>query len=213
MKCYTTSIAAVAAAIYCWVSFGVSSSDAFTAASASRQKSYASSSSSSSSASATSLSAASRRDILAAGMASILGIATAAASTVSSPNPAFAEARPMYLTEPTDEFKANEAKAMEFKRQQLLIKKEFTTALENLLAEGNDADALVKDLNTLQGLVAKTGGLPLGIKKEELFKMIRSKKAKGFWPTPVEIAYQSLIQEISFQQSPNLDKEMGNPYQ
>jgi hypothetical protein len=119
----------------------------------------------------------------------------------------------MYLTEPTDEFKASEAKAMEFKRQQLAIKKEFATVLDKFLAEPNDGVALENDLKTLKALVAKTGGLPLGIKKDELYKIIRSKKAKGFWPTPVEIAYQSLIQEISYQQSPNLDKEMGNPFQ
>lgn len=156
----------------------------------------------------TSLSATiSRRDILVG--AGLLGIATITAAPYS----ANAEARPMYLTEPTDEFKANEAKSMEFKRQQLAIKKEFSTVLEKLLAEPNDGDALENDLKTLKALVAKTGGLPLGIKKDELFKIIRSKKAKGFWPTPVEIAYQSLIQEISYQQSPNLDKEMGNPFQ
>ncbi|KAL3921252.1 MAG: hypothetical protein SGILL_002847 [Bacillariaceae sp.] len=156
----------------------------------------------------TSLSATStRRDILGAGLVSILGV-----STLNVPL-ASAEPRPMYLTEPTDEFKANEAKAMEFKRQQLAVKKEFNTALEKFLAEANDSDALENDLKQLKSLVAKTGGLPLGVKKDELFKVIRSKKAKGFWPTPVEIAYQSLIQEISYQQSPNLDKDLGNPYQ
>jgi hypothetical protein len=122
---------------------------------------------------------ASRRDILSA---------AAAAAIVALPQAASAEGRPMYLTEPTDEFKANEAKSMEFKRQQLLVKKEFSAALDRLLAEPNDADALVKDLLDIKYLIAKTGGLPLGIKKDEVFKMIRSKKAKGFWPTPVEVA-------------------------
>ena len=130
-----------------------------------------------------------------------------------NPKQAIAEARPMYLTEPTDEFKANEAKAMEFKRQQLLIKKEFTSVLDQLLSEPNNEDAMVKDLKQLKGLIAKTGGLPLGIKKDELYKIIRSKKAKGYWPTNVEIAYQSLQQEVSYQQNPNLEKDMGNPYQ
>mmetsp|Transcript_17817 Transcript_17817/g.36690 ORF Transcript_17817/g.36690 Transcript_17817/m.36690 type:complete len:187 (+) Transcript_17817:114-674(+) len=150
-----------------------------------------------------------RRDVLetafAAGMASLfVGLA---------PEKAMAEPRPMYLAEPTDEFKANEAKAMEFKRAQLAQKKEFTTALEKFLGEENKEEAIVKDLKVLQTLVAKDSGLPLGIKKEELFKMIRSKKGKGYWPTNCEIAYQSLQGEIRFQQSPNLDKEMGNPFQ
>ena len=148
---------------------------------------------------------ASRRDIIQS--------AAVAVGVTLLPQVAFAEPRPMYLTEPTDEFKANEARAMEFKRQQLAVKKEFNTVLDRLIVESNDADALVKDLTDLKMLVARTGGLPLGIKKDEVFKVIRSKKAKGFWPTPVEIAYQSLISEISFQQSPNLDKDMGSPYQ
>jgi hypothetical protein len=104
------------------------------------------------------------------------------------PQVASAEARPMYLTEPTAEFKANEEKAMAFKRAQLLIKKEFQDVLGRLMAEGDDADALEKDMKAIQAAVAKNGGLPLGIKKEELFKTIRSKKAKGFWPTKVEVA-------------------------
>ena len=114
--------------------------------------------------------------------------AAGAAAFFVGPMAALAEPRPMYLTEPTDEFKQNEAKAAEFKRQQLIAKKEFLAALDKLTTESNDADALVKDLKDIQALVAKTGGLPLGIKKEEMYKMIRSKKAKGFWPTPVEVA-------------------------
>jgi hypothetical protein len=153
-----------------------------------------------------------RREVLdaaATGLAALLLAATAAAAA-----PALAEQpRPMYLTEPTDEFKANEARAMEFKRQQLAVKRDFNAIVETFLAEGNIEEKLVAELQSMKALIAKTGGLPLGVKKDELFKMIRSKKAKGYWPTPVEIAYQSLIQEISFQQSPNLDKELGNPYQ
>ena len=104
------------------------------------------------------------------------------------PQVASAEPRPMYLTEPTDEFKANEAKAMEFKRAQLQLKKEFQAVMERFPTEPNDESVLVQDITDLQRLVVKTQGLPLGIKKEELFKVIRSKKAKGFWPTNVEIA-------------------------
>jgi hypothetical protein len=104
------------------------------------------------------------------------------------PQVASAEPRPMYLTEPTDEFKVNEEKAMAFKRAQLIVKKEFQDAVARLMAEGNDAEALEKDIKAVQALVAKNLGLPLGIKKEELFKTIRSKKAKGFWPTKVEVA-------------------------
>jgi len=152
-----------------------------------------------------------RRDVLEAAFASAI-VMTSVIFTLS-PQKALAEPRPMYLSDPTDEFKANEAKAMEFKRAQLGRKKEFNIGLDKFLAEANDEAAIVKDLNDMQGLIARGGGLPLGIKKDELFKVIRSKKAKGFWPTKCEIAYQSLQGEIRFQQSPNLDKEMGNPFQ
>ena len=128
-----------------------------------------------------------RDTCLSASRRNFLDVAGAAGFFVG-PMSAFAEPRPTYLTEPTDEFKQNEAKAAEFKRQQLLAKKDFIVALDKLTSESNDADALVKDLKDIQALVAKTGGLPLGIKKEELYKIIRSKKAKGFWPTPVEVA-------------------------
>mmetsp|Transcript_1650 Transcript_1650/g.3664 ORF Transcript_1650/g.3664 Transcript_1650/m.3664 type:complete len:195 (-) Transcript_1650:316-900(-) len=154
---------------------------------------------------------ASRRDVFETAFASTAGMASL--FVAFAPREAMAEPRPMYLSEPTDEFKANEAKAMEFKRAQLAIKKEFKDAIEKFLAEPNDEEAIVNDLKTMQDLVAKTGGLPLGIKVDELFKAIRSKKAKGFWPTKCEIAYQSLQGEIRFQQSPNMDKEMGNPFQ
>lgn len=186
----------------------ISTVTAFVPISTGRNQYYVTPSSSSSSLDA------SRRDMLDATSNGIISFLLAATTVMVPPMAARAdEPRPMYLTEPTDEFKANEAKSMEFKRQQLLIKKEFNGLIETFLAEGNDEAKLVNDLKSMQGLIAKTGGLPLGIKKEELFKIIRSKKAKGYWPTPVEIAYQSLIAEISYQQSPNLDKETGNPYQ
>ena len=69
----------------------------------------------------------------------------------------------------------------------------------------------MKDLNELTDLVVKTGGLPLGIKKEEMYKMIRTKKRAGPWPTNVEIAYQALIREVTYQQSPNTEKDTMSP--
>lgn len=154
---------------------------------------------------------ASRRDVFETAFASATGMASLFVAL--APQEAMAEPRPTYLAEPTDEFKENEAKAMKFKREQLAIKKEFNEVLEAFLAEPNDEEAILKDIKRMQELVAKTGGLPLGIKVDQLFKKIRSKKAKGFWPTKCEIAYQSLQGEIRFQQSPNMDKEMGNPFQ
>jgi hypothetical protein len=107
---------------------------------------------------------------------------------VASAQEASADARQVWLTEPTEDFKANEAKAMEFKRGQLAIKAEFNKVLERFTSDSNTEDQLVTDLTDLRMLVKKTGGLPLGIKKEELVKIIRRKKAAGFWPVPVEYA-------------------------
>lgn len=119
--------------------------------------------------------------------------------------------RPEYLTEPTDEFKESERQRDEFRRKQLVIKKKFNTVLDRLTFESQSEQELIADLKELRSLVIDTEGLPLGIKKDELIKIIRAKKAKGFWPTNVEIAYQDLTREISFQQSPNREKDTANP--
>ena len=127
----------------------------------------------------------SRRDVLeqAVGV-----LATGAMSLVVAPAMSLADARPMYLTEPTEEFKANEAKAAEFRRLQLVQKKKFLDVLDKLTNEKDDEAALEEDLITLRKLVVETQGLPAGIKKEDFYKQIRTKKARGFWPTKVEIA-------------------------
>jgi len=116
-----------------------------------------------------------------------------------------------YLTEPTEEFKESERQRMEFRKKQLMEKAAFVKVLARLTTESSTEDELVADLKELRALVTETAGLPLGIKKEEMFKVIRSKKAKGFWPTDVEIAYQSLKSEIRYQQSPNTEKDLENP--
>lgn len=100
---------------------------------------------------------------------------------------------------------------MEFRKKQLISKGEFVKVLARLTTESSTEEQLVTDLKDLRSLVVQTEGLPLGIKKEELYKVIRSKKAKGFWPTDVEIAYQSFKAEVAYQQSPNREKDVENP--
>lgn len=126
-------------------------------------------------------------------------------------SPIAATAIETYLTEPTDEFKESERQRMEFRKRQLLLKGDFVAVLARLTGESKTEEELVRDLEELRGLVVKTGGLPLGIKKDEMYKVIRSKKAKGFWPTNVEIAYQGLKSEVAYQQSPNTEKDLENP--
>mmetsp|Transcript_30350 Transcript_30350/g.71039 ORF Transcript_30350/g.71039 Transcript_30350/m.71039 type:complete len:176 (-) Transcript_30350:91-618(-) len=126
-------------------------------------------------------------------------------------DPANAAYSQTYLTEPTDEFKANEEKAMAFKRAQLAQKKAMSDVLTRLTTVSSKEEELVNDLKELRYLVIKGGGMPAGLKKDDLVKQVRSKKAKGFWPTAVEYEYQGLIREIAFQQSPNKEKDDQNP--
>ncbi len=77
---------------------------------------------------------------------------------------------------------------MEFRKKQLAAKGEFVKVLARLTGESSTEEQLITDLKELKQLVIQTEGLPLGIKKEDMYKVIRSKKAKGFWPTDVEIA-------------------------
>ena len=111
-----------------------------------------------------------------------------ATSVAFLPTAAMAE-RPAYLTEPTEEFKANEAKAAVFNQQQREVKAKFTVVIDRLATVSTTEEELVRDLKELTDYVYRTGGLPTGIKKEDLYKTIRRKKAAGFWPTPVEVAY------------------------
>jgi hypothetical protein len=102
--------------------------------------------------------------------------------------PALAE-RPTYLSEPTEEFKESERQRTEFRKQQLVVKQKFVVVLDRLTTASKTEEQLEADLKELKSLVINTGGLPLGILKEDLVKQVRAKKAKGFWPTNVEIAY------------------------
>jgi hypothetical protein len=125
----------------------------------------------------------SRRAALAS-MTRSAATATAAAIVASRP----AHAIDTYLTEPTEEFKESERQRMEFRKVQLGLKADFVAVLARLTSVSSTESELIADLVELRELVIKTGGLPLGIKKEDMYKVIRSKKAKGYWPTNVEIA-------------------------
>lgn len=129
----------------------------------------------------------SRRDSLRSLTTSIL--ATSASFSLLSYSSLTANAAiDTYLTEPTEEFKESERQRMEFRKKQLSLKADFVKVLARLTSESSTQEALVTDLKELRTLVTQTGGLPLGIKKEDMYKVIRSKKAKGYWPTDVEIA-------------------------
>ena len=115
-------------------------------------------------------------------------LATTLTAALTTTQPQIASAFETYLTEPTDEFKESERQRMEFRKKQLQYKAAFVEVLARLTGESKTEEELIADLKELKSLVIATGGLPLGIKKEDMYKVIRSKKAKGFWPTDVEIA-------------------------
>ena len=120
--------------------------------------------------------------------------------------------RPTYLTEPTDEFKQNEAKASEFKRLNLQQKQIFTEIMTRFdMAPTNDETALTSSLDDMRRFVRKANGLPQGITKQDVITIVRRRKAKKDWPTNAEIAYQDLLLEIQYQQSPNTQKNEDNP--
>ena len=143
--------------------------------------------------------------------ASILGTTLALSSAIAAPVQAAREPQAEYLTEPTEAFKESERQRDEFRRQQLGQKRKFTTVLDRFTFESKTPESFVDDLKELRSLVIQTEGMPAGIKKDELVKIIRAKKAKGLWPTDVEYNYQALIREIAYQQSPNRDKDIDNP--
>jgi hypothetical protein len=97
--------------------------------------------------------------------------------------------RPTWLTEPTEEFKESEQKAMEFKRNNLIISKKFQSLLDIIAAAPNNEVILLDTLDSLRRLVKSNGGLPIGITKDEIIKTCRRRKSKKFWPTQVEVAY------------------------
>jgi hypothetical protein len=92
------------------------------------------------------------------------------------------------LSEPTEEFKESERQRAEFCKQQIVIKQKFIVVLDHLNNESKTEEQLEGDLKELTSLVISTGGLPLGITKEDVVKKVRAKKSKEFWPTNVEIA-------------------------
>jgi len=128
-------------------------------------------------------------------------------ATIAS-NPQSVLAGPEYLSEPSDEFKESERQRDEFRRAQIKIKLDFSKVLVRFTGQPDDENALKGDIDALRELVNKTGGLPLGIKKDDIVKIVRARKARGYWPTNVEISYQALIREIAYQQSPNTQKDL-----
>ena len=118
--------------------------------------------------------------------------------------------RPTYLTEPTEDFKQNEIKASNFKRQQLLQKQEFLKSL-TAISENTSEDVLIDNFDRMRKFVQQYKGLPQDVTKDYCVKIIRSRKRvllkEKLWTTNVEIAYQDFLLQVMYQQSPNTNRD------
>lgn len=90
-----------------------------------------------------------------------------------------------YLAEPTKEFKASEAERATYKQTQLAIKKDFVLVLQTLVDPNTKTeDQVFSVLSDLIKLTIRTGGLPDGVKKEDLVKVSeQSERAFGSYIT------------------------------
>lgn len=113
---------------------------------------------------------------------------------------------PTYLTEPTPEFLDNEKKADVFRREQLAMKQEFKRVLDEFTSisySGGKEDEettkkLIASIEKLISLVKRQQGLPSGIQKESVYKLVRTKKKEGVWPTSVEYVYVNTLSFRSY---------------
>lgn len=149
----------------------------------------------------------------------ITGTLTPLILTVIAPFAA-AAAQKKYLTEPTADFKAEMARtaALEDTRAKLRAAWDALTARFEAAQTSSDLENV---LIGMKDYLVSNGSVPPGYKKIELVKMCRqrkmltpdnkrSKKTKPDWTTPVEIAYQALIQEFNKQLLPNNKPDMGS---
>jgi pyruvate/2-oxoglutarate dehydrogenase complex dihydrolipoamide acyltransferase (E2) component len=123
----------------------------------------------------------------------LLSVAFTAAAAAAVTVPSAAWAREEYLSEPTEEFKESERQRMEFRKAQIIVKQKMTATFAQLTTVSKTEDEIVADLKELRGQVQQIGGMPLGIKKDDLVKTVRSVKGRGFWPTGCEYAYVSIL--------------------
>lgn len=117
-------------------------------------------------------------------------------------NPTRANAKgPQYLTEPTEEFKDEEARVAAFQAEQQRIRKEWDRIVDRL-ATSDDPKVTAQLLRDLKSFLVNIQDMPVGVKKRDLVKLCRGKKFNGRkikpnWTKEVESEYEILIQEIN----------------
>lgn len=129
-------------------------------------------------------------------------------------------AQKFYLTEPTQDFKEEVARTDANKATRQKNRQRWDGLLDRLeKAEAPDSlESVLKDMK----VYLAEGMVPPDFNKMDLVKLCRkkkllnpenkrSKKTKPEWTTPVEIAYQALVQEYNKQLLPN-NKSEENPF-
>ena len=112
-----------------------------------------------------------------------------------------------YLVEPTPEFKAEEAKQAAFIAKQNKIRQSWDATFDSL-SQANTGELLILNLKEMTAFLAKTDGVPPGVKKIDVVKLCRSKKFVGkyainpIWTVKVEIEYQNLTRQFNRNASP-----------
>jgi len=133
-------------------------------------------------------------------------------NTIALPQIANADKAYKSLDQPSAEFMDEVKLTAAKKAADLKVRKEWDIIIEKLKNSGTaeGKEAALKDLTTL--LRKYNNGIPTGVKKIEIVKLCRSlkfddplskrKKILPTWTTPVEIAYESFIQEFNKQITP-----------
>lgn len=112
----------------------------------------------------------------------------------------------------SDEFKRLDARATEFKRQQLAYKSKWNSSVQELLGARTDAELLAAFKN-LREVFNGTGNgfLPEGVSRDDFLRQCRRKERemenKGLWQKPVRMEFLDLKMAIDKSQRP---KGMGD---
>eukprot|EP01031_Cornospumella_fuschlensis_P042395 gene42395-51781_t len=114
-----------------------------------------------------------------------------------------------YLTDPTEEFKEQEARSKAFDAAKNKVRQQWDAIMSRFEGTENPEE-LAKALRDMKKFISDTNDIPVGVSKRSLVKNCRSKKfispksrkTKPFWTTQVEIEYQGLIQEFNRKLNP-----------
>jgi hypothetical protein len=114
-----------------------------------------------------------------------------------------------YLTDPTDDFKAEQIKTAEYNAKQKKIRKDWDILI-NQFQESKDPAKTADTLKQMRLFLVSNGSIPTGVKKLDVVKMCRKKKfLKGrqmnpeLWSKDAEIEYEAFIQEFNKKVSPD----------